>query len=63
MIFDSYLDRVVWKWRVKQISKRLMKGISPTEEELNVIVKPILRKMMEDLRNEVSLSDMLNKGE
>lgn len=63
MIFDSYLDKVIWKWKVKQISKRLMKGISPTEEELNVVAKPILRKVMEDIRSRKSLSQILNEGE
>lgn len=64
MIFDSWVDKIVWKWKVKQISKRRAKGIMPTQDEWNLLAKPYLRQAMEDVRKNCPYEKMLReKGE
>ena len=49
-IFDSWLDKLIWKWKTKQISKRFAIGINPTQDEWNHLAKPFLRETMQNIR-------------
>lgn len=64
MIFDSWTDKIVWKLRVKHISRRYARGIMPTQDEWNLIARPFLRQTMEDVRKNCPYEKMLHeKGE
>ena len=64
MIFDSLIDKIVWKYRVKQISKRRAQGIMPTADEWNLLAKPYLRQTMKDISDNCPYEKMLReKGE
>lgn len=64
MIFDSWVDKIVWKWKVKQISRRRAKGIMPEQDEWNLIAKPCLRQIQENIRKNCPYEKMLReKGE
>ena len=49
-IFDSWLDKLIWKWKTKQISKRFERGVKPTQDEWNHLAKPFLRETMQNIR-------------
>lgn len=64
MIFDSWIDKIIWKWKTKKISERYAKGIMPTQDEWNLLAKPFLRQTMEDVRKNCPYEKMLReKGE
>lgn len=64
MIFDSWIDKIVWKWKVKQISKRRAQGVMPSQSEWNLLAKPYLRQIQEDIRKNCPYEKMLReKGE
>ena len=64
MIFDSWWDKIIWEWKTKKISERHAKGISPTQDEWNLLAKPFLRQAMEDIRKNCPYEKMLReKGE
>lgn len=64
MIFDSWVDKIVWKWKVKQISRRRAKGIMPEQDEWNLLAKPYLRQTMKDISDNCHYEKMLReKGE
>lgn len=63
-MFDSWFEKIIWKWKVNQISKRRAKGVMPTQDEWNLLARPFLRKTMEDVRKNCPYEKMLrDKGE
>lgn len=63
MIFDSLFHKIVWKYKVKQISKRFAKGIYPTMDEWNFMAKPYLRQTMKDIKEKCPCEKMLREKE
>lgn len=61
MIFDSWTDKIVWKWKVKQISKRRAQGVMPSQDEWNLLAKPYLRQAQEDIRKNCPYEKMLRE--